>query len=615
VESKYKALPYLDKKYIDKQTFFFLFETSYFDSNNYKSYVFLNPCEILQTNDPNNVFPILKRLDKISKQYYLAGFFSYESGYVFQNRPFPNPSTPLLSFGVFKQENVYCFDHKTGTWDKAPPFLTTDTKQQKNFVKNVKLNISFDVYKKKLKSIYKYIEQGETYQTNFTDFMSFKYSGAGLDLYQKLKGLQPVPYSAYLKIQDKEILSFSPELFFRREGPKLVLKPMKGTIKRGRTTKEDKKQVQNLLSSEKEKAENLMIVDLARNDLGKIAEIGSVKVEKLFTIEKYKSLFQMTSTITGILKKPISYSTIFKSLFPSGSVTGAPKKRTMEIIQSLEKNPRGIYCGALGFTTPEDRAIFNIPIRTIELSQGNGKMGVGSGITYSSKIKKEYEECLLKTQFLTHSSKKFSLIESIRWEGELLFLNEHLKRLKDSAEYFQFVYDEEYIRFELNKIKFPEKNKIYKIRILLSEKGEIQITIKPLRLDKKSKQKICLSSKKTNSQNVFLYHKTTNREMYNKKYEKVQKKGYYDVLFCNENKELTEGSRNNVFLRIQGQWFSPPLKSGLLNGIYREKMLDKKQAKEKVLYKKDLFNADKIILTNSVRLEQEVLLHSKTTGR
>ena len=462
--------------------------------------------------------------------------------------------------------------------------------------------------KKKLESIYKYIEQGESYQTNFTDFMFFKYAGAGFDLYQKLKYLQPVPYSAYLKIHGKEILSLSPELFFRRERTKLVLKPMKGTIKRGRTTKEDKEQIQSLLSSEKEKAENLMIVDLVRNDIGKIAEIGSVKVEKLFTVEKYKSLFQMTSTITGILKQPIFYSTIFKNLFPSGSVTGAPKKRTMEIIQSLEKNPRGIYCGTLGFTTPEDTAVFNIPIRTIELNQAFGKMGVGSGITYSSQIKKEYEECLLKTQFLTQSSKKFSLIESIRWKEKLLFLDEHLKRLKDSAEYFQFVYDEKYIRFELHKIKIPEKNKIYKIRILLSESGDVQITIEPLRLEKKSTQNIYLSAKKTNTQNIFLYHKTTNRELYNKEYEKVQKKGYYDVLFRNEKKELTEGSRNNIFLQIQGQWFTPPLKSGLLNGIYRKKILIEKHAKEKVLYKKDLFYADKIILTNSVRLEQEVLL-------
>jgi len=608
VESKYNDLPYFNKQYIDQLSFFFLFETNYFDSNNYKSYIFLNPFEILQTTEPNKLFSTLKRFDEFSKQYYLAGFFSYEAGYVFQNRHFLNLSIPLLSFGVFKKENVYCFDHKTGTWDRIPPFLTTDCKKQNSLVTNVKLNISFNIYKKKLKTIYKYIEQGQTYQTNFTDFISFKYRGSGFDLYQKLKYLQPVAYSAYLKIQNKEILSLSPELFFRREGTKLVLRPMKGTIKRGRTTEEDKKQIQNLLNSDKEKAENLMIVDLARNDLGKIAEIGSVKVEKLFTIEKYKSLFQMTSTITGILKQPISYSTIFKSLFPSGSVTGAPKKRTMEIIQSLEKNPRGIYCGAMGFTTPEEKAVFNIPIRTIELMQGNGKMGVGSGITYSSQIKKEYEECLLKTQFLTQSSKKFSLIESIRWEGEFRFLEEHLKRLKDSTEYFQFVYDEEYIKFELNKIKIPEKNKIYKIRILLSEKGKIQITIEPLRLDKKLKQKVFLSSKKTNSQNVFLYHKTTNREIYNKEYEKVQKKGYYDVLFCNEKKELTEGSRNNIFLQIQGQWFTPPLKSGLLNGIYREKFLKKKGAKEKVLYKQDLFNANKIILTNSVRLEQEVFL-------
>jgi para-aminobenzoate synthetase/4-amino-4-deoxychorismate lyase len=258
---------------------------------------------------------------------------------------------------------------------------------------------------------------------------------------QTLIDSQPVQYSAFLHGENWQILSFSPELFFRLKDHRIVTRPMKGTARRGADLMEDENIAHWLQNDLKNRSENVMIVDLMRNDLGRICEYGSVRVDRLFAVEKYETLFQMTSEVSGTLRPGVRSSDIFASLFPCGSVTGAPKHRTMEIIQELEGGPRGVYTGAIGFFSPAREAVFSVPIRTVVLENNRGAMGVGSGIVIDSRAEEEYRECLLKFEFLTRCEESFQLLESILWNDGYSFLPLHLERMESSAAYFGFNFD------------------------------------------------------------------------------------------------------------------------------------------------------------------------------
>lgn len=348
-----------------------------------------------------------------------------------------------------------------------------------------------------------------------------------------------------------------------------------------------------------------MIVDLLRNDLGKISQTGSVKVAKLFAVEKYKTLLQMTSTIESKLKSKISFWDFFSSLFPSGSVTGAPKIRTMEIIKDLEKEPRKIYTGAIGYFSPKHDAVFNVAIRTLLIENARGEMGIGSGITYSSHPLDEFKECKLKAQFLTRPA--FQLIETMLLKGGRIFLLElHLARLKRSAEFFGFYYKKNIISSRLREtIKKLSGKSAYRLRLLLDANGHVSIETAPLPLLPESgiKHKICVSAHRINPNNVFLYHKTTNRNLYDLEYKKYKALGYYDVIFTNNKNEVTEGAISNIILQKKGIFYTPPIASGILPGVFREYFIKKhphkiKQTKIKM---SDLKTADNLFCMNSVR--------------
>jgi para-aminobenzoate synthetase/4-amino-4-deoxychorismate lyase len=346
------------------------------------------------------------------------------------------------------------------------------------------------------------------------------------------------------------------------------------------------------------KQKNVMIVDLIRNDLGKICKINSISVPKLFHIEEYETLYQMTSEIRGKLKTKDFYK-IFKALFPSGSVTGAPKIKAMELIKKFENTERKIYTGAIGFITPNKNAVFNIPIRTIVLKNNEGEIGIGSGIVYDSKAKSEYREYLGKAKFLLKTKKHFALIETMRIiknKGYFLLL-QHLSRLLNSCNFFKINCDINKIKNRLLKIKFDND---YKIRLLVFPDGKFKIE-KNIYKENKSNL-IDFSNFKTSSKNIFLYHKTTNREIYNKEYKNALKNGLFDVIFINEKDEITEGCISNIFIKVNGVFYTPPVKCGLLPGIYRNYLLNKdnKKYREKILFKKDILNADEIYLCNSV---------------
>jgi para-aminobenzoate synthetase/4-amino-4-deoxychorismate lyase len=387
---------------------------------------------------------------------------------------------------------------------------------------------------------------------------------------------------------------------------------MKGTAPRGENPIEDRKNRIWLARNKKIKAENIMIVDLLRNDLGRISD--KVWVSKLFNIEKYRTLYQLTSTIESKLKKNIKMRDIFSSLFPCGSVTGAPKIKTMEIIKGLEREPRGVYTGAIGYIK-KGHACFNVAIRTVSLKGSNAEMGIGGGILYDSLEKTEFEEALLKSKFLTEKLPEFSLIESILWQEEKGFflLGLHLNRLKRSCEYFSIPFNLRSIKEELGGLEKDLNGKIFKVKIVVYMDGQINLekeALEPVTTPVKTK----ISSLEIDPNNIFLYHKTSQRTLYERERKEAQKQGFFEAIFFNTENQLTEGTITNIFLLKKGYLYTPFVRCGLLGGVLRKKLLQEGKTREAVLYLKDLLEADKVYIGNSVRglLEAEVSLPTET---
>jgi len=562
------------------------------------SFIFSNFKDIITFKPKDNLDLFFKRLEDYSKKgYWLAGYFSYEFGYFLEGayRLLRGKSrTPLAWIGVCKKPKEISSKEEAGR--KRSCFSLDKSSYE---IKNIRPNISQREYAEKIKKIRYYLEQGLTYQVNFTFKEKFDFRGDVVNLYSDLRKSQPTSYSALINTNTDKILSLSPELFFRIDKNKIIARPMKGTIKRGETEKEDSQSKTDLKKSKKVRAENLMIVDLLRNDLGRISKL--VRAPKLFNIEKHPTLYQMTSTIEGRLKKNLRLKEVFSSLFPCGSVTGAPKIKTMQIIKKLEKEPRGIYTGAIGYISPKGKSCFNVAIRTVRIKKNKGELGIGGGIVYDSNAKAEYEEALLKAKFFKDGLEKIGLIESILWdknEGYFL-LGLHLKRVKKSAEHFSFCYKEKAIKRRLKEIIRNEKKNL-KVRLVLDSEGKI--TVKKELIKKiKTPIKIRISDKRINSKDKFLYHKTTKRAFYDQERKKGLIKGCFETIFLNERNQLTEGTIFNIFVLKNKRLYTPPVKSGLLPGVLRERLIREGKAKEKILYLKDLRGADEIYVGNSVR--------------
>lgn len=386
-----------DKCRLTQHPPFVLFDNSISSDTSRGSLLFKKPEKILEAFGPEDLPFLFHGIEEaIKKGKFLAGYWTYEWGYCMEPRlkgllDRHRPQGPLVWLGIFNApEKIkiplsydYCILQKY----IASPSLLIDC-SEKHFKENIE-------------SIKSYIAAGHTYQVNYTVRGKFEYNGSAEALYLYLRQHQQVQYGAYISHDNRKILSFSPELFFKRDGDILTSKPMKGTFNRGSTEAEDKFNKDFLENDIKNRAENVMIVDLLRNDIGRISKMGRVSVPELFTIETYETLFQMTSTVNGCLCPDVSWQDIFKAIYPCGSITGAPKIRTMEIIAELESSPRGVYTGAIGYITPENKAIFNVGIRTIVIEDGRGEMGIGSGITYDSDPEDEFKETLLKSKFFS----------------------------------------------------------------------------------------------------------------------------------------------------------------------------------------------------------------------
>ncbi len=582
---------------------FALLDSSLCDSENYLSVICFDLLERIQVENPSKVKDAINRAEKIvATGHYAICVFPYEAGFALEPAWFYHENLPYPCVFLFFKQNVF-FDHKSGKFSENAPdgFLLGNVNTNWG-MNRLWFDTHYNEYRKKIKKIKHFIEQGETYQVNYTIRCWFEFYGSVYGMYMNLRRMQPVPYSALIKDGKGFILSFSPELFFKKTGNKIKTMPMKGTIGRGSNESEDKKNAEILKKSIKDRAENIMIVDMMRNDLGRICNSGSIVVEPLFHIEKYRTLFQMTSTVSGQLKENVSLYEIFKSLFPSASVTGAPKIRTMQIISELEKNPRKIYTGSIGFISPERNCVFNVAIRTIMIDGKKGMMGTGGGIVYDSVPHKEYKECLLKAMFLVNSTKKMALIETMLYTGRDYFLFDlHMKRLSKSAKFFRFSFSIKKITNELKKLTDSfEVNTIYRVKLLLFPDGKVSLSFQPA--EKTSGiQKSAFSRRKIDPENIFLYHKTTVRKIYDDCYRKARKAGYFDIIFQNTKGEITEGCISNVFIEKSGILYTPAVKSGLLPGVLREHLIREGKVEEKVITEKELLNADRIFLGNSVR--------------
>jgi para-aminobenzoate synthetase/4-amino-4-deoxychorismate lyase len=403
---------------------------------------------------------------------------------------------------------------------------------------------------------------------------------------------------------DSVVLSFSPELFFRIEhsgtASYIVTRPMKGTAPRSSSAEEDGRRREWLALDEKNRAEHVMIVDLLRNDLGRICKPGSVRVDDLFRVEAYPTLFQMTSTVSGDLRGDSRFGDVIRALFPSGSVTGAPKRRTMEIIRDLEGEARGVYTGAIGFLAPDGGACFSVPIRTLDVRGKNISMGVGGGIVADSTAEAEFDECLLKASFLDQAANAPMLIETLLWSGDYPLLELHLARLGTSAKRLGFRFEPAQIRCELAAAadRLVEDSRV---RLLLSADGTVEVECS-LITGPRSNLRVRISSRRLLSTDLWQQHKTTRRLLYDREFSRARAEGFDEVLFMNERDEVVEGAISNLFVEVGATLYTPPLTAGALPGVLRTHLLQTHpNIAERTLRLEDLESAQVIYVGNAVR--------------
>lgn len=569
------------------------------------SYLLIKPSEVIsiyKREDLKSNFNLIHKL--IDKGYYGYSLIKYEAGFLFEEK--------LAKFKSGDSEELiqfFFFDKQEVRQIKSSKIFIGDFSSEKYSIKNFKLNRSESKFLNDIEKIKRYIREGDTYQVNYTVKGKFIFSGSYSSFFQKLIFNQSARYSALINGDNEFIISLSPELFFSKKGKNIVSLPMKGTIRRGHNHNLDGIAATELKSVEKNLAENVMIVDLIRNDFGRVCRYGSIKVPELFRIEKYESLFQMVSEVRGKLRKKTQLQDILENIFPCGSVTGTPKIRTMEIINEIEGEQRGIYTGSIGLITPIEIK-FNVAIRTISVNKksGAGIMGLGSGIVWDSNPQCEYEEVLLKSKFLAEPLEYFELFETIKYEnGEIKLLEQHLARLKSAADFFLFKFSEKKIRKQLAiSLKQTDLHILMKVKLTLSKWGDIKVEISDLQVHN-GEVSVIVSRNKINSLDKFSHFKTTNRKLYDNEYASFSKKGFSEVIYLNEKDNIAEGSRTNIFLRKGDSWFTPPLDSGALPGVYRRHFIEAHpKTFEKNITVSELQTADEILLTNALREEIKV---------
>ena len=558
---------------------------------------FDTPVRVVTANSLEAIQPALVTLDAAVQRdnLFAAGFLSYEAAPAFDPALTVRPDQsgfPLLWFGLYRApeestELPGCTDDPVTA---APPLTWAPS-------------ISRAEYERAVSRIRDFLVSGDTYQANFTFRLSTALSLPPWQIFRGLVNGQGAHYAAFVDTGSFALCSASPELFFRLDGETIEARPMKGTAPRGKTLSEDRANALALQNSGKNRAENVMIVDMIRNDLGRIAQPGTVVPSYLFAIERYPTVWQMVSTVTATTQAP--FPDIMAALFPCASITGAPKPRTMEILAREESSPRRIYTGSIGYLAPERRAQFNVAIRTVLVDQrtGSAEYGVGGGIVWESEAGNEYEECWLKAKVLTQPQPEFELLETLLWTSESGFflLDRHLVRLQDSAGYFDIPCPLADIRASLEShVAQGKPASSLRIRLLLSRNGKVRIESTPLETGATSKPvRVRLAAEAIDPADRFLYHKTTHRTVYEK--AKASATDCDDVLLWNPAGEVTESTIANLVVELDGELLTPPVSCGLLPGTYRAELLEQGRIKERVIRIDDLPRCAGIFLVNSVR--------------
>ncbi|NNJ47234.1 MAG: aminodeoxychorismate synthase component I [Acidimicrobiia bacterium] len=555
-----------------------------------RSFGFVDPVDVLAAHSIDEIAGVVAGAEGHAEEgRWVAGFLSYEAAAGFDPvlvTHDPVDGLPLAWFAVFDERLV------DPAWPEAVPYEMGEWEPDQDRAAHAAA----------LGAIHQRIGTGDTYQVNYTMRMRGRFSGDRLGAYGDLISAQSGGFGAFIDLGDYQVLSASPELFFHWDESGITTRPMKGTVGRGRWPAEDESRRLWLEASEKDRAENLMIVDLLRNDLGRIAEYGSVEVDGLFGIERFETLWQMASTVRAVPRPGATLMDVLQALFPSGSVTGAPKARTMEIIRELEATPRGLYCGAVGLLAPpgsgEPRAQFNVAIRTVVIDDrtGTAEYGTGGGITWDSVAASEYDEAIVKAAVLTHRPPEFSLLETMRWRPEsgIDRWESHFERLRASAGYFGFPVPDD-IEAALAGLGGEED---LRVRLLLTRAGEVSFETAPLE-HRPDPVRLAIDTQRVSSGNVLLFHKTTHREVYET--AATRHPGADDVVLVNEHGLATETTRANLAVRLGDDWLTPPLADGCLPGVYRAELIEAGRLREESVPSAALLEAEELAVVSSLR--------------
>ena len=551
------------------------------------------PLAVLTAETASDVLALVREVERstMARRGHSVGYLTYEAGAAFGLRTkAPRGDLPVACFALYDAAKATVMEPPTPTspYHVTPRIPSWDQK----------------AYLAAFERIRRRIADGDTYQVNCTFALDAGFSGDVRSFVADLARTQRGRYAAWLRLGERSVCSASPELFFARSGRRLVARPMKGTAARGRTRAEDRAVADGLRASKKERAENVMVVDMVRNDLGRIARTGTVHVTRLLAVERYPTVWQMISQVE--CESASGLDEIFSALFPSASITGAPKVRTMQIIDELEDRARGVYTGTIGYVGPNGDAQFNVAIRTavIDRRAGTLSFGVGSGVVWDSEGPAEYEECLLKGRVLATPPPPFELLETLKWspQGGYVLLKEHLRRLEDSAGYFDFPCPLDQVRRSLAEaVAGAARDR--RVRLLLDEGGAVRTESFPLE-EAAGPARVSVADRPIDSTDRFFFHKTTNREAYHSRLCA----DCDDVLLRNERDEITESTIANLVVELDGQLVTPPVESGLLAGTLRAQLIAEGRIAERVVGRADLGRATGLWLVNSVRGWREAVL-------
>lgn len=548
---------------------------------------FGHPVEILRADTLSQVRPVLAAVERHARAgRWCVGGLKYEAAAAFD----PALDTqagqaPLAWFAVHQTAHAWPDEphpaaaHAPMTWSES---------------------LDGPGFRDRIDRIHEAIRAGEVYQINLTAPVSSPFAGDALSLFHALHRAQPQGYAALIDMGEEQVLSVSPELFFDWRDGRLLGRPMKGTAARGATPQDDAHQAEQLRSTEKERAENLMIVDLIRNDLSRVAELHSVRVPRLFHLEALPTVWQMTSDVEARTRAGVGLADVFAALFPCGSVTGAPKVQAMRLIRALEDAPRGFYCGAVGVVQPGGAATFNVPIRTVTLRGARATCGIGSGITLDATAPGEWGEWRSKRAFLERVREPFELLETLKLsEGVCLEAQDHLARMARAAAHFGFAWHDGRVREALDDVARDHPRGPWRVRLLAAADGAVRAQAFALE-PSPAQVEVALAPGPMDSLHAeFIRFKTTRRGHYDAFAPAWP--GLYDTLLWNERGEVTEFTRGNVAVRLDGRWVTPPLACGLLGGIGRACALREGRVSEQVVRVEDLARAEALAFVNALR--------------